>query len=144
MMNSRSARDEVASRRPGDQVRHQAILLGKLAAGEDDRLGNSGAEPGTVSISETSTRCPRTLTWRSVRPGMDQAAVRLHHAEIAGQIKPALSAIRVRQEHLAGQLRLLPVARGKVGASDRDLADLVAPTGFPASSSRRTSIPSTG
>ena len=91
-----------APRRPGDQVRHQATLLRKLAAGEDDRLRNAGGRAQhRLDLRDLDTMPPH-LDLEVLASGVDQAAVRLHHAEIAGQIKPTISPVRVRQERLAG------------------------------------------
>ena len=58
-------------------------------------------------------------------PQVHQTTIGTHHAEVAGEIEPRLSPVRIRQECRFRQLRLPPVTDGQILAPHDDLPCLV-------------------
>ena len=108
----------------GDHDRRPAACPRRVLPHHDHRLARPpGCARRAASISPSSMRKPRTLTWWSMRPRNSSSPSAQPARQVAGAVeaRARLAGERIRHEALGGQLRPAQVAARHAVAADAQL-----------------------
>ena len=104
-------------------MRPGACPRGRRRATTTAHAFTSGSSPSRASISPSSIRNPRILTWLSARPTKSSVPSSRHAHPVAGAVQPAIAAERVVDEALGVELGAGQVAARDAEAANVQLAD---------------------
>ncbi len=108
----------------GDHVGHQRAVAGPSSRASTTASRTPGWRASAASISPSSMRKPRSLTWWSMRPRNSSVPSAQPARQVAGAVEPRAGrgVEGVGHEALGGQVGPAEVAAGQAGAADVQLA----------------------
>ena len=108
----------------GHDVGDESLFAGRVLRARTTAASDGGAEREALSISPSSMRKPRSLTWWSMRPRNSSvpSGVQRARSPVRYMRAPGRGRERIGDEALGGELGAAEVAAGDAVAADVELA----------------------